>query len=126
MSSPSDSRPGRGAAVPTSAPGLDLSSVVRAPLHAWRSSVALRVVATTLALSLLVAGLVGWLLVGRITSGLLDAKERASVAEAASGAADAQRQLDAAYTGPQTRSASVVVDNLMSGLGLRSGSPPLY
>ena len=54
MSSPSDSRPGRGAAVPTSAPGLDLSSVVRAPLHAWRSSVALRVVATTLALSLLV------------------------------------------------------------------------
>ena len=87
----------------------------------------LRVVSTTLALSLVVAGLVGWLLVGRITSGLLDAKERASVAEAASGAADAQRQLDAAYTGPQTRSASVIVDNLMSGLALRAGgTPALY
>ncbi|HET7902658.1 MAG TPA: MtrAB system histidine kinase MtrB [Candidatus Nanopelagicales bacterium] len=126
MSSPSDPRPGRGAAVPP-APDLDLSAIVRSPLHAWRSSVSLRVVATTLALSLLVAGLVGWLLVGRITSGLLDAKERASVAEAASGAADAQRQLDAAYTGPQTRSASVIVDNLMSGLALRAGgSPRLY
>lgn len=124
MSSPSDSRPGRGA--PTAAPDLDLATLVRRPLHAWRSSVSLRVVATTLALSLLVAGLVGWLLVGRITSGLLDAKERASVAEAASGAADAQRQLDAAYTGPQTKSASVIVDNLMSGLALRAGNPHLY
>jgi two-component system, OmpR family, sensor histidine kinase MtrB len=124
MSSPSDPRPGRGA--PTPVPDLDLSTLVRRPLHAWRSSVSLRVVSTTLALSLLVAGLVGWLLVGRITSGLLDAKERASVAEAASGAADAQRQLDAAYTGPQTRSASVIVDNLMSGLALRAGNPHLY
>jgi two-component system sensor histidine kinase MtrB len=107
--------------VPT---GPAFSALLRRPLHAWRSSVSLRVVVTTLALSLVVAGLVGWLLLGRITSGLLDAKERASVAEAASGAADAQRQLDAAYTGPQTRSASVIVDNLMSGLALRAGSSP--
>ncbi|MFN8147739.1 MAG: MtrAB system histidine kinase MtrB [Candidatus Nanopelagicales bacterium] len=124
MSTPSEPRPGRGA--PTPGPDLGPTALLRRPLHAWRSSVSLRVVATTLALSLLVAGLVGWLLVGRITSGLLDSKERASVAEAASGAADAQRQLDAAYTGPQTRSASVIVDNLMSGLGLRAGKPALY
>ena len=117
MSSPSDSRPGATRGVPT---GPAFPALLRRPLHAWRSSVSLRVVVTTLALSLVVAGLVGWLLLGRITSGLLDAKERASVAEAASGAADAQRQLDAAYTGPQTRSASVIVDNLMSGLALRA------
>jgi two-component system sensor histidine kinase MtrB len=103
-----------------------VSSVFRRPLHAWRSSMSLRVVTTTMALSLVVVGLIGVLLMGRITSGLLDAKERASVVEASSGAADAQRQLDAANTGAQTKPAAVLVDNVTNTLALRAGNPGLY
>jgi len=103
-----------------------LRSVLRRPLHAWRTSMSLRVVTSTLALSLLVVGLIGVLLMGRITSGLLDAKERASVVEAGSGAADAQRQLDAANTGPQTTSATTLVDNVTNSLASRAGKPGLY
>lgn len=121
MSTSSDPRAATGDRPGASGLAHGLRSALRRPLHAWRSSVALRVVSTTLALSLVVAGLVGWLLLGRITSGLLDAKERTSVAEAASGAADAQRQLDAANTGPQTKPASVLVDNIIGSLSLRSG-----
>ena len=85
-------------------------AVAARPPRAWRSSVSLRVVVTTLALSLLVVGLVGVLLVGRITSGLLDAKERASLAEARSGADEAQNILDAA----DTRLVNVHVQRLRS------------
>lgn len=101
-------------------------SVVRRPRQAWRTSVSLRVVATTLALSLLVVGLVGVLLLGRISNGILDAKERASLIEASSGAAEAQRLLTAADTGPSTPSARVLVDSVTSALYQRAGSPQLY
>jgi two-component system, OmpR family, sensor histidine kinase MtrB len=101
-------------------------AVVSRPPRAWRSSVSVRVVVTTLALSLLVVGLVGVLLVGRITSGLLDAKERTSVAEARSGAAEAQSLLDAADTGASTQSASALVESVVHTLSQRAGSPPLF
>ncbi len=101
-------------------------AAVSRPPRAWRSSVSVRVVVTTLALSLLVVGLVGVLLVGRITSGLLDAKERASVAEAQSGAAEAQSLLDAADTGASTQSATALVENVVNTLKARAGSPPLF
>ena len=103
-----------------------IEAVVRRPRQAWRTSVSLRVVTTTLALSLLVVGLVGILLLGRITSGLIDAKERASVVEAGSGAAEAQRLLSAADTGPNTPSATQLVDTVTRALAQRAGSPRLY
>ena len=102
------------------------ATVVVWPLTLWRSSVALRVVSTTLVLSLMVVGLVGILLLGRITSGLLDAKERACVVEAASGTAEAQRLLDAADTGPTTPTAARLVDTVAAALAQRAGSPGLY
>jgi two-component system sensor histidine kinase MtrB len=100
--------------------------VVRPIRHAWRTSVSLRVVASTLALSLIVVGLIGALLLQRIYSGVLDAKVRASVVEAGSGAAESQRLLDAADTGPTTPSASRLVDTVTSALAQRAGSPGLY
>jgi two-component system sensor histidine kinase MtrB len=100
--------------------------VVRPVRQAWRTSVSLRVVATTLALSLIVVGLIGALLLQRIYSGVLDAKVRASVVEAGSGAAESQRLLDAADTGPTTPSASRLVDTVTSALAQRAGSPGLY
>jgi two-component system sensor histidine kinase MtrB len=100
--------------------------VVRPVRQAWRTSVSLRVVATTLALSLIVVGLIGALLLQRIYSGVLDAKVRASVVEAGSGAAESQRLLDAADTGPTTPSASRLVDTVTAALAQRAGSPGLY
>jgi two-component system sensor histidine kinase MtrB len=95
-------------------------------MKAWRASVSLRVVATTLALSLLFVGLVGVLLLGRINTGVLEAKERASVTEAGAGAAEAQRLLDAADTGATTLPANRLVDTLAGALGQRAGNPKLY
>jgi len=93
-----------------------------APLRWWRRSISLRVVATSLTLSLLFVGLVGLLLVQRITSGLLDSKETSAVIEATSGAAEAQRILDAADTGPTTPSPGRLVDTISTTLNQRAGT----
>ncbi|MEI8056235.1 MAG: MtrAB system histidine kinase MtrB [Actinomycetes bacterium] len=106
--------------------GRTLVSLVRPVRRLWRTSVSLRVVASTLALSLVVVGLVGVLLVKRITSGVLDAKVRASVVEAGSGVSETQRLLDAADTGPTTPSAARLVDTVTSTLAQRAGTPGLY
>ncbi len=103
-----------------------VSSFLDGPRTRWRQSVSLRVVSTTLALSLVVVGLIGLLLVDRITVGLLDAKERASVVEAANGTAEAQRLLAAADTGPTTASPQALVDTVTTALAQRAGSPALY
>jgi two-component system sensor histidine kinase MtrB len=63
---------------------------------AWQSSIALRVVAATLALSVVVVGLLGATLVRQITAGLLEAQREAAVADVTAGIASAQRRLDAA------------------------------
>ena len=62
----------------------------------WRRSLRLRVVATTVALSLAVVGLLGTYLVRRIESGLLTAKREAALAEVRTGASDTQQRFDAA------------------------------
>jgi two-component system sensor histidine kinase MtrB len=96
------------------------------PRALWRSSLALRVVSTTLLLSLVVVGLVGVLLLGRITSGLLDAKVRSSLSEATAGLNASAQQLSAADVGPATPSASRLIDSVTASLAQRAGSPGLY
>ena len=92
----------------------------------WRRSLTLRVTVTTLALSLVVIGLLGLLLLSRITTGLLDSAERTAVTEASAGLADAQRLSNAADTGSSTTSPSAVVDTIVASLATRAGSPPQY
>jgi two-component system, OmpR family, sensor histidine kinase MtrB len=92
----------------------------------WRRSLFLRVIATTLVLSIIVVGVLGFSLLSRVTSGLLDAKERISVAESAAGQGEAQRLLDAADTGPSTPSPSRLVDSVVSILASRAGSPATF
>ena len=60
-----------------------LLAVPRALRRIWRRSLWLRVTATTLVLSIVVVGVLGLSLLSRVTTGLLDAKERISVAEVA-------------------------------------------
>ncbi|MGD9954876.1 MAG: MtrAB system histidine kinase MtrB [Candidatus Nanopelagicales bacterium] len=103
-----------------------VSATLGRPLHWWRRSVSLRVVGTTLALSVLVVGLIGVLLLQRINAGLLDAKTRASIVEATAGVTEAQRLLDAANTGPTTPAPSTLVDSVVGVLAQRAGSPGLF
>jgi two-component system sensor histidine kinase MtrB len=92
--------------------------------NAWTRSLLLRVVATTLILSMGVVLLIGAVLMDRIRDGLLDAKVQASVAEAAAGADTAQRLADSA---DRTAGASAqLVDQIAVTLASRAGSPPVY
>jgi len=92
----------------------------------WRRSLTLRVVLTTLVMSLLVVGLLGYLLLTNVTAGLLDAKERSSLTEATAGLAEAQRILAAADTGPSTPGAASLVDSVIAAIATRAGQAGLY
>ncbi|MFL6289072.1 MAG: two-component sensor histidine kinase, partial [Actinomycetes bacterium] len=92
----------------------------------WRSSLYLRVVATTLALSLLVVVVLGQILIGRITSGLLDAKQRASLVEAQAGVDRARALLSASGEDDPNQLLRVVSDVLVELAGSGQGTPRLY
>ncbi len=62
----------------------------------WRRSLQLRVVATTMVLSLVVSVLLGLVLLRQVSEGLLDAKTAAARADASAGIDSAQARLDAA------------------------------
>ena len=103
-----------------------LLAVPRALRRLWSRSLWLRVTVTTLVLSGIVVGVLGLSLLSRVTTGLLQAKERISVGEASAGLGEAQRILDAADTGPSTPSASRLVDSVVSALAARAGSPSTF
>ena len=103
-----------------------LTAVPRALWRTWRGSLWIRVTLTTLLLSAIVVTVLGFSLLSRVTSGLLDAKERASVGEATAGLGEAQRILDAADTGPSTPSPARLVDSVIGALAARAGSPPTF
>jgi two-component system sensor histidine kinase MtrB len=86
----------------------------------------LRVTLTTLLLSAIVVGALGLTLLSRVTTGLLDAKERISVGEASAGLGEAQRILDAADTGASTPAPPRLVDSVVSALAARAGSPATF
>jgi two-component system sensor histidine kinase MtrB len=92
----------------------------------WRRSLLLRVTATTLVFSIIVTGVLGLVLLSRVTAGLLASKERGSVSEATAGLGEAQRIIDAIDTGPATPSPARVVDGVVSALATRAGSPPTF
>jgi len=86
----------------------------------WRRSLQLRVVSTTILLSLVVVLVLGDFLVGRIVGGLLNAKVDAALAESASGAKSVQDTFDAAgRTDPATLDslAGQLVGRLATGGG---------
>ncbi|MCH1463558.1 MAG: HAMP domain-containing histidine kinase [Candidatus Nanopelagicales bacterium] len=86
----------------------------------------IRVASLTLVLSITVVGALGFLLLSRVTTGLVEAKERSAVSEASAGLGEAQRLLDAANTGPSTPSPSRLVDTVVTSLATRAGSPATF
>ncbi|MET7985303.1 MULTISPECIES: MtrAB system histidine kinase MtrB [unclassified Streptomyces] len=75
---------------------------VRRPLlpvmRLWRRNIQLKIVATTLLMSMGVVLLLGFVVIGQVRNGLLDAKVRASQSQATGGFAVAKQQADAAVT----------------------------
>ncbi len=94
--------------------------------HAWRSSLHLRVVLTTLSLSLVVLLVLSQFLLGRVTDGLLAAKERSALDEARAGLAQAQLLADAAERGGDPLSNVALVDGVARQLANRAGNPSIY
>lgn len=106
--------------------GRVLLFLPRAVRRLWRRSLFIRVASLTLVLSITVVGALGFLLLSRVTTGLLEAKERSAVSEASAGLGEAQRLLDAADTGPSTPSPSRLVDTVVTSLATRAGSPATF
>ena len=99
---------------------------MRAVRSRWRSSLYLRVVTTTLSLSLIVVLVLGQILVSRIANGLIDAKQRSSLVEARAGLNQAEA-LIAASDRTDSSSAPRLVDQIAVQLAKRgSGTPRLY
>ena len=95
-------------------------------LTPWRRSLLLRITVTTLVLSAIVMAILGFLLLSRVTTGLLDAAERTAVTEASAGLVDAQRISAAAASAANTTSPASVVDTIVASLASRAGNPPQY
>ncbi|MES4890099.1 MtrAB system histidine kinase MtrB [Streptomyces sp. NPDC096012] len=83
---------------------------VRRPLlpvmRLWRRNIQLRVVATTLLMSLGVVLLLGFVVIGQVRNGLLDAKVKASQSQATGGFAVAKQKADEAAGGTATATAA--------------------
>ena len=111
---------------PTSPPTPRAASAPKYLVTMWRRSLLLRVTVTTLILSIIVMTILGFLLLSRVTTGLLDSAERTAVTEASAGLADAQRISVAAASGASAASPASIVDTIVASLATRAGSPPQY
>lgn len=91
----------------------------------WRRSLQLRVVTTTLLLSVSVVALLGALLINQVAAGLLSAKQKAAVAEANAGLNDAQLQVESADLS-DARELPQFIDQLVTSLAAKGGPAGLY
>lgn len=92
----------------------------------WRQSLQFRVSATTFVTSFLVVALLGWLLLSRISGGVLTGKETQSMTEAMSAFGEAQRIVAATDTGAGSTNTNLIADTLVSSLAIRAGQAGLY
>jgi two-component system sensor histidine kinase MtrB len=101
----------------------------RALLHAahtsWRRSIRVRVVTTTLVVSGLVVAVLGVFLMQQITNALLQAKERAALAQLDEGIGVAQGRLAAAGS-PDPETTNGKLNDVVTTLARRSGPSGLY
>ena len=79
---------------------------------AWRRSLRLRVVGTTVVLSLVVLTLLGTFLVGQIRDGLVETRRDSSLAEARVGTAEAQRNFSASESRDPSTVAGLLQDEV--------------
>ncbi|MFE9242766.1 MtrAB system histidine kinase MtrB [Nocardiopsis sp. NPDC006938] len=97
-------------------------ALVRGAHTNWRRSLHLRVISTTLVLSLLVMAGLGYVLVSEVRSGLLDAKTNTAVNDHRAGLSYALTELQENEIGDRNR----LLNNVASELTSRSGDTGLY
>lgn len=106
--------------------GRPTRRAARRALAAWRRSLQLRVVATTLLLSALVVALIGAALFDKVTSGLLAAKTTAALSEASSGFRQAQQTLDTQSQSASSADVGQTLTRTTLQLTAGGGSAGLY
>lgn len=92
----------------------------------WRRSLRFRVIAGTILGSTAVVVLLMPVLLGNVTSGILDAKEASALAEANAARSEAQRLLDATSDQGAETPASRRVDAVVSAMGARGAEAGLF
>ena len=103
-----------------------VGSVLYRPVRWWRSSLQLRVVSTTVVLSVIVLLVLAQFLLSRVTSGLLEAKERSAIGEAARGVVEATALANASDQNGNPVSTLPLINGIVQQLAIRAGDPPLY
>ena len=104
--------------VPVLVPG-PVQGLLRHAVGAWRRSIQLRVVLSTVLLSALVVSLVGWALLRQITNGLVDGRVDVALEEAARSSTGVQESLTAATS---DFDASTQLPALASSIVSRAGA----
>lgn len=92
----------------------------------WRRNLRLRLVTVTIVLSSIVIGLLGALVLQRVTSGLLASKEASVLAEATAAQLEVQRLLNASDTGISSPNVTRLVDSAITAIAVRAGSTGSY
>jgi two-component system sensor histidine kinase MtrB len=94
--------------------------------QSWNKSLSLRIISTTFIVSTVSVTIIGLVLINRVSSGILSAKEASSLTEASSAINEAQKVVTATDTGAGEPTLSVVVDTAVTALAVRAGQSGLY
>lgn len=92
----------------------------------WRRNLRLRLVSITIVISSVVLGALGALLLQRVTTGLLAAKETSVLTEATAAQLEVQRLLNASDTGIGSPNVTRIVDSAITAIAVRAGSTGSY
>ncbi|TNC31235.1 MtrAB system histidine kinase MtrB [Mumia zhuanghuii] len=104
---------------------LRVRNVLSPVVSLWRRSIQARVVITTMAISTLVIGGVGWLMLQGVADGMVEARRAVALSEARAGFNQAQQSLDVSAVS-EASSEIDALRTLVNDLASRSGSPPSY
>jgi two-component system sensor histidine kinase MtrB len=94
--------------------------------QSWNKSLSLRIISTTFIVSTVLVTIIGLVLINRVSTGILSAKESSSLTEASSAINEAQKVVTATDTGAGEPTLSVVVDTAVTALAVRAGQSGLY
>ena len=94
--------------------------------QSWNKSLSLRIISTTFIVSTVLVTIIGFVLINRVSTGILSAKESSSLTEASSAINEAQKVVTATDTGAGEPTLSLVVDTAVTALAVRAGQSGLY
>lgn len=92
----------------------------------WRRNMQLRLVSVAVIVSTLIIGILGVLLLNRVTSGLLESKQRTSLNESDVVAREVQSFLNSSEPASGPPNVTRIVDSVIGTIATRAGNPGLY